>query len=94
MGRMQVACVVASQRELTGDDRETGRRDTECARVVLSLAELADRIRTGCVYEGQPQESVGLLVTRARIRVSAGARGRCGRRFMPTGAPSRPVCRC
>jgi len=68
MGRMQVAHVVASQRELRGDGREdgrvTGQRDAGCAGVVLSLAELADRIRTGCVYEEQPEETVGVLVTR------------------------------
>ncbi len=68
MGRMQVAHIVASQREHTGDGREdgreTGRRDAECAGVVLSLAELADRIRTGCVYEVQLEETLGLLVTR------------------------------
>jgi len=64
MGRMHVAHVVARERELTGDGQETGRRDAGCVGVLLSLAELADRIRTGCVYEGQPQETVGLLVTR------------------------------
>ncbi len=64
MGRMQVARDVASERELRGDGRETGQRGAGGSGVVLSLAELADRIRTGCVYEGQPEETVGLLVTR------------------------------
>jgi len=64
MGRMHVAHVVARERELTGGGRETGQRGPGYAGLVLSLAELADRIRTGCVYEGQPEETVGLLVTR------------------------------
>jgi hypothetical protein len=64
MGRMQVTHVVASQLKLTGDDRETDQRGARYVGVVLSLADLAHRIRTGCVYEGQPEETVGLLVTR------------------------------
>ena len=64
MRRMQMAHIVASERELTGGGRETGQRGSEYAGVVLSLAELADRIRTGCVYEGQPEDTLGLLVTR------------------------------
>jgi len=34
------------------------------ARVTRSLAELAGRIRTGCVFEEQPDGTFGLLVTR------------------------------
>jgi len=37
---------------------------THTARVTLSLAALAGRIRTGCVYEEQPDGTFGLLVTR------------------------------
>ncbi len=64
MGRMRVAHVVASEREWRGDGGETDQQDARCTRLVLSLAELADRIRTGCVYEVQPQDTLGLLVTR------------------------------
>jgi hypothetical protein len=64
---MQVAHVVATQHELRGDDREKGQRgqrDAGCTGLVLSLAELAEQIRTGCVYVAQPEETLGLLVTR------------------------------
>jgi len=33
-------------------------------RVTISLQQLAERIRTGCVYEEQPEGTFGLLVTR------------------------------
>ncbi len=94
MGRMQVGHVVASERELRGNGRETGRetgqRDAGGAGVVLSLAELAERIRTGCVYEVQPEETVGVLVTREdprqrwRTRQVLAPIGTHWRRFAPS----------
>jgi hypothetical protein len=36
---------------------------------VLSLAGLAHRIRTGCIYDEQPEDTFGLLVTREDPRV-------------------------
>jgi hypothetical protein len=51
--------------------------DPERSRVAceqVAPAALAARLRTGCVYEAQPPDTVGLLVTRADPRTRRGGR--------------------
>ncbi len=51
-------------RQPEGEHQAMVGREAGGGAVVLSLAELAERIRTGCVYEGQPEDTLGLLITR------------------------------
>jgi uncharacterized protein YeaO (DUF488 family) len=50
-------------------------RDVCASSAFISLTELAPRIRTGCVFEEQPDDTCGVLVTREAPRRLARARG-------------------
>src|SRR5262249_30224518 len=50
-------------------------REVYASSAFISLTELAPRIRTGCVFEEQPDDACGVLVTREAPRRLAHVRG-------------------
>jgi hypothetical protein len=71
MGRLTRVSVEAEPRMAMFAYRASGLRWVEGengsptpTRAAVSLAQVAQRIRAGCVYEAQPEETLGLLVTR------------------------------